>query len=62
MIEQLERAATSEYDKIDSVSTSCVAVADDVAPCATAGCYAPTATPSIHRRGPWDTAAHAVWC
>ena len=35
MIEQLERAAT-EFDKIDSVPTSCVAVADDVAPCATA--------------------------
>ena len=36
MIEQLEAAATNQFDKIDSVATSCVAVADDVAPCATA--------------------------
>ena len=35
MIKQLEDAGT-ECDKISGISTSCVAVADDVAPCATA--------------------------
>ena len=35
MIKQLEEAGT-EFDKISGISTSCVAVADDVAPCATA--------------------------
>ena len=35
MIQQLEKAAT-EWDIISGISTSCVAVADDVAPCATA--------------------------
>ena len=35
MIQQLEDAATAS-DRISGVSTSCVAVADDVAPCVTA--------------------------
>ena len=35
MIQQLEKAAT-EWDIICGISTSCVAVADDVAPCAIA--------------------------
>ena len=58
MIKQLEIQAT-DLDKISGISTACVAVADDVAPCATADTHVMCSTRCNSCSMWWRTMGHS---